>query len=47
MNVLITDAEYTNIDIERAVLEEAGFQVELAQCNMAEDVIQAGHGARV
>jgi D-3-phosphoglycerate dehydrogenase len=45
MKVLITDAEYPNIDLERAVLEEAGFEVELAQCRTAEQVIQAGQGA--
>ncbi len=44
MNVLITDAEYANVDIERAVLEEAGFEVELAHCRTAEDVIHAGQG---
>jgi D-3-phosphoglycerate dehydrogenase len=47
MNVLITDAEYPNIDIERAVLEDAGLHVELAHCHTAEDVIHAGHGAQV
>ncbi len=45
MKVLITDAEYANINIERSVLEEAGFQVELGQCRTSEDVIRAGQGA--
>lgn len=46
MKVLITDAEYPNIDdIERPILETAGFEVELAQCRTPEQVIQAGRGA--
>jgi hypothetical protein len=39
MNVLITDVDYPDIDLERSVLEEAGFEVELAQCRTPEDVI--------
>ncbi len=46
VKVLITDAEYSNIDdLERPILESAGFEVELAQCRTPEEVIQAGPGA--
>jgi D-3-phosphoglycerate dehydrogenase len=46
MKVLITDAEYPDVDeIERRILEEAGFEVEVAQCRTAEQVIRAGRGA--
>lgn len=45
MKVLIADAEYPDIDLERGVLEEAGFEVELGQCRTPEEVIRAGHGA--
>jgi D-3-phosphoglycerate dehydrogenase len=48
MRVLITDADYPSIDdVERPILEPAGFQVELAHCRTAEQVIQAGQGASV
>src|SRR3712207_5998942 len=46
-DVCSSDLEYPNIDIERAVLEDAGLHVELAHCHTAEDVIHAGHGAQV
>ena len=46
MKVLITDAEYPDIDdLERPILEEAGFELELARCRTPEQVIQAGRGA--
>lgn len=46
MKVLITDAEYPNIDeLERPILEGAGFEVELAQCRTPVQVIEAGRGA--
>lgn len=45
MKVLITDAEYPDVDIERGVLETAGFEVELAQCRTPEEVIRTGGGA--
>jgi phosphoglycerate dehydrogenase-like enzyme len=44
MRVLITDAEYPNIDVERQVLEPAGHHVELAQCQTAQQVAEAGRG---
>lgn len=45
MKTLITDVEYSDIDLERTVLEAAGFEVELAQCRSPEDVINAAQGA--
>lgn len=45
MKVVITDAEYPDIDIERGVLEAVGLEVELAQCGSPEEVIQAGEDA--
>lgn len=43
--VVITDAEYPDIHIEREILESAGFTVELAQCRNEEDLVKAAHGA--
>ncbi|HEY64919.1 MAG TPA: C-terminal binding protein [Caldilineae bacterium] len=45
MKVVITDAEYPDLDIERSILEPAGFTLELAHCRTPEDVIQAGRDA--
>jgi D-3-phosphoglycerate dehydrogenase len=45
MKVLLTDVEQPDIDLERTILAEAGFEVALAQCRTPEDVIQAGRGA--
>jgi D-3-phosphoglycerate dehydrogenase len=46
MKALITDAEYPDIDaLERAILEGAGFDLDVASCRTPEQVIQAGKGA--
>lgn len=46
MKVLITDAEYPDIDtLERPILEGAGFELEVASCRTPEQVVQAGQGA--
>jgi D-3-phosphoglycerate dehydrogenase len=46
MKVVITDAEYPDIDeLERPILDRAGFEIELAHCRTPEQVIQAGRGA--
>lgn len=45
VRVLITDADYPDVDIERSILEAAGCEVVVAQCRTAEDVIRAGAGA--
>jgi D-3-phosphoglycerate dehydrogenase len=44
--VLITDAEYPDApSLERAILEPAGFEVELAQCCTPSQIIEAARGA--
>jgi D-3-phosphoglycerate dehydrogenase len=41
MRVLITDAEYTSLDIEAEVVAAAGHELLTAQCRTAEDVVAA------
>lgn len=43
--VLITDYGFKHVDIERATLERAGFQVRTAQCRTPADVLAAARGA--
>ncbi|MFF4253845.1 C-terminal binding protein [Streptomyces sp. NPDC001663] len=45
MKVVITDSEYADFDIERAVLEEAGLRVVRAQVRTPEEVAEAARGA--
>jgi D-3-phosphoglycerate dehydrogenase / 2-oxoglutarate reductase len=45
MKVLVTDAEYSSLDIESSVLAAAGHELRLGSCKTAEDVIEAGAGA--
>ena len=40
--ILITDCDHPSIDVERAILSDAGWTVTLAQCRSADDVIAAG-----
>jgi len=44
MKVLVTDAEYSSLDLESSVLAAAGHELQLASCTTAEDVIEAGAG---
>lgn len=44
MKVLVTDAEYSSLDLESSVLAAAGHELRLASCKTAEDVIEAGAG---
>jgi D-3-phosphoglycerate dehydrogenase len=44
MRVLITDAEYSSLDIEADILAEAGHQLVVGSCKTADDVIQAAGG---
>ncbi|MFL6063248.1 MAG: C-terminal binding protein [Friedmanniella sp.] len=44
MKVLVTDAEYESLDLERGVVEAAGHEFAVASCRTAEDVIAAGSG---
>jgi lactate dehydrogenase-like 2-hydroxyacid dehydrogenase len=45
MKVLVTDAEYTALDIEADVLTTAGHQMVTASCRTPGDVIEAARGA--
>jgi phosphoglycerate dehydrogenase-like enzyme len=45
MKVLVTDAEYTALDIEADVLTTAGHQMVTASCRRPGDVIEAARGA--
>ena len=48
MNVLITDAEYPDVDaFERPMLSVAGFRVARAQCRTPEQIIAAGQEADI
>jgi D-3-phosphoglycerate dehydrogenase len=43
--VVIADYDYGDVDIERAIIEQAGFQLVPAQCKTEEEVIEVGHDA--
>lgn len=43
--VLITDYGFKNIDIETALIEQAGFELQTAQCKTAEEVLEHGNDA--
>lgn len=45
MKVLITDAEYPDLSLERQILEAAGFEVAVAHCRTPGQVIEAGQDA--
>ena len=45
MKVLVTDAEYTSLDLERGILEAAGHELAVASCRTPEEVVQAATGA--
>jgi D-3-phosphoglycerate dehydrogenase len=45
MHAVITDAEFTDLTLERTVLEEAGIKVRVANCRTPEEVIAASRGA--
>lgn len=46
MKVVITEADYPDLDeLEHPLLQEVGFQVEVANCQTATEVIKAGRGA--
>lgn len=44
MKVLITDAQYPNLDLEYGIFQEAGIEVVAAQCKTAEEVAKAARG---
>jgi D-3-phosphoglycerate dehydrogenase / 2-oxoglutarate reductase len=43
--VVIADYDYGDVDIERAIIEEAGFELVAAQCKTEDEVIEAAHAA--
>jgi D-3-phosphoglycerate dehydrogenase len=43
-NVLIADYDFGNVDVERAIMESAGFEVIAGQCKSEDDVVRAGRG---
>jgi lactate dehydrogenase-like 2-hydroxyacid dehydrogenase len=43
--VVIADYDYGDVDIERAIIEKAGFELIAAQCKTEEEVIEVAHDA--
>jgi D-3-phosphoglycerate dehydrogenase / 2-oxoglutarate reductase len=43
--VVIADYDYGDVDIERAIIEQAGFELIAAQCKSEDEVIEAAHDA--
>jgi D-3-phosphoglycerate dehydrogenase len=43
--VVIADYDYGEVDIERAIVEEAGFELIAAQCKTEDEVIEVAHDA--
>ena len=43
--VVIADYDYGNVDIERAIIEEAGLRLATAQCKSEDDVIAVARDA--
>ena len=44
MKVLITDHDFPDLDLERQLFRDAGFEVVVAQCRTEDDVIEAAKG---
>ena len=43
--VVIADYDYGDVDIERAIIEQAGFELTAAQCKTEDEVIEVAHDA--
>jgi len=43
--VVIADYDYGNVDVERAIIERAGFELVAAQCKTEDEVIDVAHDA--
>ncbi|MFI0898063.1 C-terminal binding protein [Streptomyces sp. NPDC020983] len=43
--ILIADSDFGDVDIERAIIEGAGFRLSAAQCKSEDEVIEAGREA--
>src|SRR5205807_518920 len=44
LKFLITDYDFPDVDLEREMFREAGFDLAVAQCRTEEDAIEAGRG---
>jgi D-3-phosphoglycerate dehydrogenase / 2-oxoglutarate reductase len=44
-SVVIADYDYGDVDIERAIIEKAGFELIAAQCKTEDEVIEVAHDA--
>jgi D-3-phosphoglycerate dehydrogenase len=45
LKVVITDYDYGDVDVERPVIEAAGFELVAAQCKSEEELIEVAHDA--
>ena len=45
LKVVITDYDFGNVDVERSIIENAGFELVAAQCKSEEELIEVGHDA--
>ncbi len=45
LKVIITDYDYGNVDVERSVIEGAGFELVAAQCKSEGELIEVAHDA--
>lgn len=43
--ILVADYDFGNVEIERSIIEGAGFELRAAQCKSEDDVIEAGRDA--
>src|ERR671914_3010536 len=43
--VVIADYDYGDVDVERAIVEKAGFELIAAQCKTEDEVIEVAHDA--
>ena len=45
LKVVITDYDYGDVDVERPIIESAGFELVAAQCKSEEELIEVAHDA--
>jgi len=45
LKVVITDFDYDDVDVERSIIEGAGFELVAAQCKSEEELIEVAHDA--
>ena len=44
MKFLITDYDFPDVELEKALFRDAGFELDVAQCRTEDDVIAAARG---